>query len=284
MCWILVCCGMASCAGFDMKGLIASGSADVEERFREAAYWNDSHQPIVLRAPSDEYCFYVCGDIHIEKAVDYLSVFLQDAQQDEKSCFSVILGDFVTGKMSFPLVAGALSEFRSSVESPDTLFATVGNHDLMFGQWEEYRLCLGVSSYFFEVETPGSADLFISLDSGSGSLGTGQLKWLSYLLSSRRAFYRHVIIFTHINLFKTGNAQTSSGNLPEEEVYALTELCGRYGVELFLQGHDHVRGELQFKGVGYVVVDGLKEGALRPSYCVVTSGEKVSWRFVDCRL
>ena len=280
MCWILVFCGVTSCENMDIRGLIASGSADVESRFREAVYWNNSHEAVVLHAPS-EYCFYVCGDIHVRQDTRLFDSFLRDAQNDRNSYFSVMLGDFVAGKAAFPLVAQTLEEFRSLVEKPDTLFATVGNHDLMFGQWEDYRTYLGVSSYYFEVETSSGRDIFISLDSGSGSLGFAQLKWFSRLLASTRKEYRHAVVFTHVNLFKTGNAQTSSGNLPDDEVYILTELCSRYGVELFLQGHDHIRGELRFKGVDYVVVDALLETASCPSYCVVRMGEEIDYRFVD---
>lgn len=281
MCWVLVYCGMTACGDLEVKGLVASSSADVESRFRESVYWNEGHEPIRLYVPSDEYRFYVCGDIHVEQETGLFTDFLRAAQEDGKSAFSLVLGDFIRGKDVFPLVADALSEFRSSTAHPDTMFATVGNHDLLFGQWKEYRHYLGVSSYFFEVVTAGGKDLFVSLDSGSGSLGISQLKWFSNLLASKRTEYRHAIVFTHVNLFKTGNAHTSSGNLPTEEVYLLTELCSKYRVALFLQGHDHIRGELCFKGVTYVVLDALLNDAPHSSYCVVTSGEKVSWQFVD---
>lgn len=271
--------GITSCTDLDVRGLILSTSAGVDSRFEESVRWSDEHAETVLSVPTSEYRFYVCADIHARRTAKRFSSFLRVAQEDENSCFSLVLGDMVTGDGSFPMVADTLSAFRRSVEAPDTLFSTVGNHDLMFGQWGTYRDLLGISTYFFEVRTPLTKDLFISIDSGSGSLGLKQLKWLSRLLAFRRGNYRHCIIFTHVNLFKTGNAQTSSGNLPAEEVYALTELCARNEVKLLLQGHDHVRGERKFKGTTYLVLDALSDESKSPSYCVVTCGDDVRWSY-----
>ena len=52
------------------------------------------------------------------------------------------------------------------------------------------------------------------------------------------------------------NSQTTSGNMPIEEVYSLLDLLGRHKVSLALQGHDHYREDLTYGNVRYTDLRG----------------------------
>lgn len=55
------------------------------------------------------------------------------------------------------------------------IFSIIGNHDLFFSGWDDFRELLGPSVYWFEVDYGSGRDLFIALDSASGTLGGKQM-------------------------------------------------------------------------------------------------------------
>jgi hypothetical protein len=121
---------------------------------------------------------------------------------------------------------------------------------------------------------PAGKDLFISLDTATGTLGSKQTRWLRSFLSENRNDYRHCVILTHVNLFYTDNSQTSSGNIPIEETFALMDFLGRHDVSLVLQGHDHYREDLTFADVRYTVLGTIKDEAEAPEYLKVKSSDE----------
>ena len=132
------------------------------------------------------------------------------------------------------------------------------------------------------VVLPSGKDLFLVLDSATGTLGTKQTKWLKELLATNRTKYRHCIISKHTNLFNTDNTQSTSGNMPFEESFALMELFARHNVTLVLQGHDHYREDLTNNGVRYTVVGTIKDEATEPEYLkVAVSPTGVAYEWVE---
>ena len=160
------------------------------------------------------------------------------------------------------------------------IFNVLGNHDLFFDGWAEHLELFGPSVYWWEVKFDGGSDLFIVLDSATGTLGAKQTKWLREFLATNRAKYRHCIISKHTNLFNTDNTQSTSGNMPFEESFALFELLSRNNVTLVLQGHDHYREDLTYGGVRYTVVGTIKDASPDPEYLkvrVTPSGVEYEW-------
>lgn len=96
----------------------------------------------------------------------------------------------------------------------------------------------------------------------TGTLGRKQTEWFRSFLTEKREDYRHCIILTHTNLFYTDNSQTTSGNMPIEEVYSLLDLLGRHKVSLVLQGHDHYRED----HIRYTVLGTIKDESSSPEY------------------
>lgn len=100
---------------------------------------------------------------------------------------------------------------------------------MYFHGWKQFYSLFGSSTYLFIVKTPQSTDVFICLDSGSGTLGSNQLDWLKDILETERPNYRRCVLFTHVNLFRIRH--TISANLPVEELYVLMELCVKHQID-----------------------------------------------------
>ena len=163
------------------------------------------------------------------------------------------------------------------------IFHILGNHDVYFNGWVDFKRLIGPSVYWFEVAFPGGKDLFISLDTATGTLGRDQTEWFRSFLASNRSNYRHCFILTHMNLFYTDGSQRTSGNMPIEETFALVDFLGRQRVTLVLQGHDHHREELSYGGVEYRVLGAIADKADDPEYLKVNvspQGVELEWQYI----
>ena len=118
------------------------------------------------------------------------------------------------------------------------------------------------------------------MDTGNGTLGGKQLKWLRTILESKRTNYRHCIVYTHTNLFKEEESQFPTSNMTLEETFEITELMSKHHVNLFLQGHDHNREVLRYKDVLYIIVDAMLDDSKAPFYMIATCGETIDYKFI----
>ena len=126
----------------------------------------------------------------------------------------------------------------------------------------------------------GAKDLFVFLDSGNATLGARQTAWLKELLAKHEE-YRHIVLATHTNLFRTSYnySTTPAATMPEEECYALMRLMEENDVDLFVMAHFHYREEHQIGPVRYVMTDNLNEQNEQPSYLVVSCGNDINYKF-----
>ena len=181
-------------------------------------------------------------------------------------------------------VVKTLPSYVEAIENTDTpIFSLIGNHDLYFSGWNEFYRLLGASVYWFEVKSGTTCDLFIALDSASGTLGKKQMKWLRELLTVERGRYRHCVVLTHTNLFYTDNSQTGSGNMTMEETAILTNLFSKKRVTLCLQGHDHYREDLTFGGVRYTIVGTIRDDFEKPEFLTILvskNGVEYDWKYL----
>ena len=126
-------------------------------------------------------------------------------------------------------------------------------------------------------------DLYISLDSATGSLGNKQTKWFKSFLSENRKNYRHCVVLTHTNFFYTDNSQVSSGNMPIEESFALIDFLGKQNVSLVLQGHDHYREDLTYDSVRYTILGAIHDEMEAPEYLKVRVNQesiRLDWQMI----
>ena len=125
---------------------------------------------------------------------------------------------------------------------------------------------IGPSVYWFEVVFPGGKDLYVTLDTASGTLGAKQTRWFKEFIEKNRSSYRHCVVLTHTNLFYTDNSQTSSGNMPLEETYSFIDFLARNDISLVLQGHDHYREDITYRNVRYTIVGAIADKCKSPEY------------------
>ncbi|MEI6049815.1 MAG: metallophosphoesterase [Bacteroidota bacterium] len=230
----------------------------VNQRFIQSMDWNSNHAYREIVVPSDDYSILSMADIHVGGTKNLDSFF--NIAKTTNPAAVVMVGDLTTGDQKDYTVFEKHLPLQDSMQ----LFFITGNHDLHFNGWEEFYGTLGSSSYLFTIKTPGATDLFICLDTGGGTLGDMQLKWLINILENVRPGYRHCIVFTHNNFFRSRH--TDSTNLLVEELYVLLDLFTEHHVDMVVTGHDHEQDAEVFGITTYIVMDALKDGLSNAGY------------------
>lgn len=246
-----------SCEDVDFTGFFYN-SNPVNDRVKESLEWNETNPKQAITVAGTEYTLLIAGDSHVGGTVN-LTTFLTQANTTGASGI-IIAGDLTTGhKEDYDV-------FRQVVESKNSLpaFFAVGNHDLFFDGWKVYFDYFGSSTYSFKVITDNAIDLYICLDTGSGTLGSKQLEWVTSLLEKERKSVRYCIVFTHVNFIR--EHRTSSTNLLVEELRAILDLCYKYSIDLVITGHDHNRSEQFFNKTHFLTLDALEDDFDKASY------------------
>lgn len=255
--FILACVVFSSCEKIDLHGALISYEK-VNERFNKSMEWNGRQGYSSIVTSDNEYKILVMADSHIGSTEHY-DMFIKDALK-EKSLAVVMNGDITTGRSEDYKTLSDMLPDKNDMES----FLTVGNHDLYFNGWKEFYTRFGASIYYFTVKTPLASDLFICLDTGSGTLGEKQMKWLTKLLTSERKKYRHCVVFTHVNFFRTRH--TGSTNPPVEELQVLMDLFLTHKVNMLITGHDHKKSVEVLGNTTYITIDALLDGFSEAGY------------------
>ena len=270
---------------YDFVGVFIGSGPDVDVRFENSMQYAESHAPFSMLV-DDNYCVYVGGDSHVDSTSRNLEQFMLSYRADSTAVFALHVGDFVNAQGNYERFYKATQVLPDGYirKTYDTLLVTCGNHDILFGQWKEYLKYYKTSSYWFETvsrTTGAPLDLFISIDTSSGTVGRKQLDWLRGLLAEKsQEKYRHIIIFTHTNFFKQDSSQGLSTNFSLEETTELTGLFTRYGVTMVWNGHDHSREVTTYGSVTYITLDAMKDPAQPACYMVARMGDSVTYDFV----
>jgi len=239
-----------SCEDVDFSGFFYNNNP-VNDRVKESLEWNKVNPEKSIIIPGTDYTILVAGDSHVGGTVN-LNTFLTQANTTGASGI-VIAGDLTTGhKEDYDV-------FKQEIDAKTNLptFFVVGNHDLFFDGWDVYFDYFGSSTYSFKVNTSEATDLFICLDTGSGTLGSKQLNWVTDLLEKERKNVRYCVVITHVNFIR--EHRTSSTNLLVEEVRAILDLCYRHSIDLVITGHDHNRSEQYFNRTHFLTLDALED-------------------------
>ncbi len=264
---VLVACYETDFSGFFLR------DQSVNQRFDQSMEWNAKNPYREITVSADTYRIFTIGDSHVGGTVN-LERFFAFAQSENPAAI-VMAGDMTTGRKADYMT------FDEVLPDQDLLpwFMLVGNHELYFGGWEHFHDLFGASVYLFAVKTPAATDLYICLDTGSGTLGSKQLKWLRETLENKRDDFRHCVVFTHNNLFRI--PRTITANPPVEELHVLMDLFARYRVDYVITGHVHKREVFRFGNTTYIVLDALKDGLSHASYLdLVIKGEHTDFSFV----
>jgi 3',5'-cyclic AMP phosphodiesterase CpdA len=269
---VLVASAVSACSlDLDFCGFIRS-TDPAERRFDQSMEWNETNPFQNLNTDTEDYSILVAADIHIG-GVQNLNKFLTETQKPEILAF-VLDGDMVTGKRE------DFVKLRNELSDPNLkpYFLLIGNHELYFDGWKTFYEFFGTSVYYFTVQTPTEQDIYICLDSGGGTLGEKQLKWLKEKLDSERNKYRNCVVFTHVNFYR--NRHTGSTNPLVTELYVLMDVFAKHNVNMVITGHDHVRNINILGNTHYVSIDALKDNTPNASFLELNvSNEKINYVF-----
>ena len=273
---ILLSCGK----NIDYAGLFYTINESPDERFAQSMEYNVDHGYDTITGVPDDYEVYVMSDIHVDFSTDNLDRFVSDYLADTVAApFALCLGDLINATDHWDYFD---EHVQPVAEAGRKIYYTVGNHDIYFDQWPEFRSRYHTSTYWFEVQTVSNfKDLYISIDSGNGTLGVDQREWLENILRKKKnQGYRHIIVFTHTHFFKKDTSQGHTSNFNLEETYDLLDLFDRYDVSLVLQGHSHSRDLTTFKDVVYLRVDALEDHYPDAYYTILNVGNYINFEFI----
>jgi len=256
----------------DFSGMVYT-PYPANERFEQSRDWFMLHPARMVFVQGDSYSFFIGGDSHIGTHAN-ISRMIDSARIDQATGL-IIAGDITTGREEDYAAADSLLD-RSGLP----VFLVPGNHDLYFSGWESYYDLFGPSSYTVGIQTDSVSDLFIFLDTGGGTLGSSQFRWLTNLLENDRDFYRHAIVITHLNFIR--NRLTGSTNPLNEELGMLFDLFNQYNVAMVIQGHDHKRYIDSLGNTAYITLDALVDGTDYASYMRLdVNGINIDYSFVE---
>ena len=247
----------SACELADISGIFISDKT-VNQRFEQSMEWNAQNPTQEIIVPTDDYMILSFSDSHVG-GTNNLNAFFNNAVT-QNAAAAVMVGDLTTGH------AKNYAVFQQYLPNPDVLpsFPITGNHDLYFNGWEQFYSRFGSSTYIFTVKTPTVSDLYICLDTGSGTLGNLQLDWMKNVLQNLRPDYRRCIVFTHNNLFRFRH--TTSTNPLIEELYVLIDLFAKHQVNMVVTGHDHKQYAQEFGNTTHIVMDALLDGFKNSGY------------------
>lgn len=278
---------LASCAhgNLDMAGMFSGSSPRSDSRFATSNAHNELHG-FSTRLVDDDYRVYVGTDSHVDTSCYNLEQFVRAYKSDAACPFAIHLGDLVNADGHYPLFDSAIHIVPEGyVRGKDTLFVTVGNHDIYYAQWNAFIAYYHTATYYFETKSKTTGqllDLYICLDSSDGTIGRKQMAWLKDVLAKAQdKKYRHIIVYTHTHVFKQDASQGHTSNYSIEETYELLGLMSQYGVELVMMGHDHSREVTMYGGCTYIIVDSMQDIQREPYYMVLSIDEKIRYDFVN---
>lgn len=268
---------------YDMPGMFNGSSERADKRLAESLEYDKRVGEIHLTVP-ETYAVYVATDTHVDSTTHHWSKFVNCYKADKDCAFAIHLGDLINAKNNFARFFDAAKVAPEGyVPGKDTIFYVVGNHDLYFNQWPEYKSYIGTSTYWFDTRTSGGKllDLYICIDSGEGTLGVDGIKWLEDILKEKSEQpYRHRIILTHTHMFKQDDSQGHTSNYSMEETYEIAALLTKYGVSEYWSGHDHSREITNYGNVTYIVVDALEDAVEDAYYMISTMSSSIEHKFV----
>jgi len=260
---ILILFGLVviACEKFELRGFFISYES-ANERFQQSMAWNDDHPYKEIVVSDDDYTLFIMADSHIGGTA-HLDTFINDAISANAVALTMV-GDLTTGH------ASDLIKLNQHLPNQDTItsFPILGNHDLYFDGWSKFRELFGTSTYLFTVKTPQATDLYICLDSGSGTFGSDQIEWLKHVLETERPNYRRCVLFTHNNFFRFGISGATNPLI--EELYVLLDLTIVHDIDMIITGHDHDRSVEALGNTTYIITGALEDDFNDAGYLILT--------------
>ena len=265
--FVAVAIFIVGCDKYDIQGFFVAPSKErVNKRFEQSIEYNQNHlNDTLIISNQEDYTFLAASDFHVKTTAINLAKYTKITNTNSDVLFSTILGDITDQLGGLQIAYDSIKNNKGDA----TMRILAGNHDTYFDQWSEYYKLFGSSTYFFVVKTPTTSDLFIALETASGTLGKSQKKWLEDILEEKRSQHRYCFILTHTNFFDRDMSQFPTGNYSIEETAMLTDLFTKHNVNLVICGHDHQNENYKFNNVTYLVLDDIQDLDTEPTYFVI---------------
>lgn len=260
---LLIC---TACNNFDFEG--------IRKRYRESTSGSLSSPNNIDPGGTNNFSFAVMGDTHLGvTAATNIQTTMETAKNAGDS-FVVVAGDISN--------LGKEDEMNSFVGTLNAISfpfrVAIGNHDLYFNGWENFKKFFGRSIYSFDADNVH----IVMLDSGNGVLGEPQLNWLKSDLAATTQ--PHKIVVSHYppisggfdNVFKMSS---------EEEAAILKDILHKNNVSYMFSGHYHGYRELKLGNTTYVITGAvntvLDPGNDKHFIRVKVNGNAISHQKID---
>lgn len=199
-------------------------------------------------AGNNSFTFGVMGDTHSGGSGDDFYDEILTQMHTDGDAFVVVAGDLTN--------QGSESQFGSFKQSMidnsyDNLFrVAIGNHDIYFGGWENYKKSIGHRSmYSFDADNVH----FVMLDTANGLVGRRQLDWLKEDLETTTQPIKIVVAhFPAYNGTFSGIYRLNS----DEEVNLLQNIFYENNVNYYISGHYHGYASKKIGRTTYIVTGG----------------------------
>lgn len=189
-----------------------------------------------------QFSFSAVGDAHIGSAGGDLFQTALTRSKASGDQFTVVLGDNSNTGQEAELIT-----FNAQAQAAGmTIYPVIGNHDIFFGGWNNYKSIIGKSIYSFNA---GNVH-FVALDSANGTIGENQLNWLVQDLQNTTKPIKIVMLHYPVYIKEFTSVYKLSS---DEEITILKNIFRNYGVQLVLSGHYHGFADSILGGVRYVV-------------------------------
>ncbi len=229
-----------------------------------------------IETNATDFTVAIMSDIHQGHYLGNLLPEAIDAAKAAGDLFVLALGDSAdTGKTEdFTAVKQAFDDRNMPFRM------VLGNHDIYFGGWENWRNLFGSSIFRFDV---GQTISFFVLDTANGYVGDSQMNWLENELQKSSLPIK--IIATHDPIYM-GTTRSLWQLASDEEGAKLKYLAKKYGVKAFLGGHFHGFAENIVDDIFYLVTGGInrtQDGPYKNHFyrMTVTNGTDIRFQRID---
>ena len=245
----------------DILGLFGSSDLDVRWQARDTFnFLSFADRNISL---GDTYSFIVIGDTHINDGDTHGLDKLKDVIDSDVK-FVVFNGDITQSGKRKDIEAYII--IARSLGVP--CYPVVGNHDIYFGNWPEWKELIGSTCY----RVNGGNTTLLIMDSANAYFGAKQLDWLEDELKKTGG---RVFVFSHVNLFAENPANLQHFTDIRERARVTSLLKGR--CDAMFMGHVHQRIVKELGGVRYITIEDYRSNDV---YCQVwVSQNDIRWEF-----
>lgn len=218
----------------------------IRERYRENMSGTLNIPANLNPSGTNAFTFSVMGDTHIGVTPTTKIAQVLTSCQTFGDSFILAAGDLTNlGKENeYNAVLGTFNSSGLSVR------VAIGNHDLYFDGWNNYKKYFGRSIYSFDADNLH----VVVLDSGNGTLGEAQVKWLESDLSNSSQPLK--IVISHFPPI-SGGFDTLFKMSSEEEAAIFKNIMNKYNVNYMISGHYHGYREQKLGSTTYIVTGGV---------------------------